>query len=100
MKKNPRLIIRRPLITEKSHLLQDEENKYVFEVARDANKLEIKQAIEDIFEESQIKVESVRTMRMQGKMKRLGRFEGRRPNWKKAIIKLRDGDVIELYTGA
>ncbi|MDP6055078.1 MAG: 50S ribosomal protein L23 [Candidatus Latescibacteria bacterium] len=97
MKKDPRSIIERPLITEKNHLLQDKENKYVFEVARYANKLEIKQAIEVIFD---VRVESVRTMRMQGKMKRMGRFEGRRPNWKKAIVKLTDGDVIDLYTGA
>ncbi|MDP7426150.1 MAG: 50S ribosomal protein L23 [Rhodospirillales bacterium] len=97
MKKDPRSIIERPLITEKNHLLQDKENKYVFEVARYANKLEIKQAIEVIFD---VRVESVRTMRMQGKMKRMGRFEGRRPNWKKAIFKLTDGDVIDLYTGA
>ena len=97
MKKDPRSIIERPLITEKNHLLQDKENKYVFEVARYANKLEIKQAIEDIFD---VRVESVRTMRMLGKIKRMGRFEGRRPNWKKAIVKLTDGDVIDLYTGA
>jgi len=97
MKKDPRSIIERPLITEKNHLLQDKENKYVFEVARYANKLEIKQAIEDIFD---VRVESVRTMRMQGKIKRMGRFEGRRPNWKKAIVKLTDGDVIDLFTGA
>lgn len=97
MKKDPRSIIERPLITEKNQLLQDKENKYVFEVARYANKLEIKQAIEDIFD---VRVESVRTMRMQGKIKRMGRFEGRRPNWKKAIVKLTDGDVIDLYTGA
>jgi large subunit ribosomal protein L23 len=85
------------LITEKNQLLQDKENKYVFEVARYANKLEIKQAIEDIFD---VRVESVRTMRMQGKIKRMGRFEGRRANWKKAIVKLTDGDVIDLFTGA
>ena len=97
MKKDPRSIIERPMITEKNQLLQDKENKYVFEVARYANKLEIKQAIEDIFD---VRVESVRTMRMQGKIKRMGRFEGRRPNWKKAIVKLTDGDVIDLYTGA
>lgn len=97
MKKDPRSIIERPLITEKNQLLQDKENKYVFEVARYANKLEIKQAIEDIFE---VRVESVRTMRMQGKIKRMGRFEGRRPNWKKAIVKLTDGDVIDLFSGA
>ena len=97
MKKDPRSIIERPLITEKNQLLQDKENKYVFEVARYANKLEIKQAIEVIFD---VRVESVRTMRMQGKIKRMGRFEGRRPNWKKAIVKLTDGDVIDLFTGA
>jgi large subunit ribosomal protein L23 len=97
MKKDPRSIIERPLITEKNQLLQDKENKYVFEVARYANKLEIKQAIEDIFD---VRVESVRTMRMQGKIKRMGRFEGRRANWKKAIVKLTDGDVIDLFTGA
>jgi large subunit ribosomal protein L23 len=97
MKKDPRSIIERPLITEKNQLLQDKENKYVFEVARYANKLEIKQAIEDIFD---VRVESVRTMRMLGKIKRMGRFEGRRPNWKKAIVKLTDGDVIDLFSGA
>ena len=97
MKKDPRSIIERPLITEKNQLLQDKENKYVFEVARYANKLEIKQAIEVIFD---VRVESVRTMRMQGKIKRMGRFEGRRPNWKKAIVKLTDGDVIDLFSGA
>ena len=97
MNRDPRSIVERPLITEKNQLLQDTENKYVFEVARDANKLEIKQAIEKIFD---VRVESVRTMRMQGKLKRFGRFEGRRSNWKKAIIKLTDGDVIDLFTGA
>ena len=97
MKKDPRSIIERPLITEKNQLLQDKENKYVFEVARYANKLEIKQAIEYIFD---VRVESVRTMRMLGKIKRMGRFEGRRPNWKKAIVKLTDGDVIDLFSGA
>ena len=85
-----------PLVTEKNHVLQEEENKYVFEVARDVNKLEIKQAIEEIFD---VRVVSVRTLRMKGKVKRLGRFEGRRPDWKKAIVKLVDGDIIDLYTG-
>ncbi|MDD9949330.1 MAG: 50S ribosomal protein L23, partial [candidate division Zixibacteria bacterium] len=65
-------------------------------VARDVNKLEIKRAIEEIFD---VQVESVRTLRMKGKVKRLGRFEGRRPDWKKAIVKLADGDIIDLYTG-
>ncbi len=96
MTKDPRAIIARPLVTEKNHVLQEAENKYVFEVARDVNKLEIKHAIEEIFD---VRVESVRTLRVKGKVKRLGRFEGRRPDWKKAIVKLVDGDVIDLYTG-
>ena len=95
--KNPRSIIGRPLITEKNHILRDEENKYVFEVSLDANKLEIRKAIEEIFD---VQVASVKTMRMKGKMKRLGRYEGRRPDWKKAIVKLVDGDVIDLFSGA
>ena len=97
MTKDPRAIVARPLVTEKNHVLQEEQNKYVFEVARDVNKLEIKRAIEDIFD---VRVESVRTLRMKGKVKRLGRFEGRRPDWKKAIVKLADGDMIDLYTSA
>ena len=97
MKKDPRMIIGKPLITEKNHTLRDEENKYVFEVACDANKLEIRQAVEEIFD---VQVASVHTMRMKGKVKRLGRFEGRRPDWKKAIVKLVDGDIIDLFAGA
>lgn len=96
MTKDPRAIVSRPLVTEKNHVLQEEQNKYVFEVARDVNKLEIKRAVEEIFD---VQVASVRTLRMKGKVKRLGRFEGRRPDWKKAIVKLADGDVIDLYTG-
>ena len=95
--KNARTIIGQPLLTEKNHILRDEENKYVFSVALEANKLEIRQAIEEIFD---VQVVSVTTMRMKGKVKRLGRFEGRRPNWKKAIVKLADGEVIDLFAGA
>ena len=96
MTKDPRAILARPLVTEKNHVLQEAENKYVFEVARDVNKLEIKRAVEEIFD---VQGESVRTLRVKGKVKRLGRFEGRRPDWKKAIVKLADGDIIDLYTG-
>jgi len=95
--KNARTIIGQPLLTEKNHVLRDEENKYVFAVALEANKLEIWQAIEEIFD---VRVVSVTTMRMKGKVKRLGRFEGRRPDWKKAIVKLADGEVIDLFAGA
>ena len=96
MTKDPRAILARPLVTEKNHVLQEAENKYVFEVARDVNKLEIKRAVEEIFD---VQVESVRTLRVKGKGKRRGRCEGRRPDWKKAIVKLADGDIIDLYTG-
>lgn len=97
MKKDPRTIIGDPVITEKNHDLRDDENKYVFEVARDANKVEIRQAIQDIFD---VRVTAVRTIRMKGKKKRLGRFEGFRASWKKAIVTLAAGDTIDLYAGA
>ena len=94
--KNPRDIIIRPLITEKS--MDDSEfNRYTFEVAKNANKIEIKNAVEEIFD---VKVEKVSTMNMNGKMKRMGRFEGRRKNWKKAIVKLtEDSKAIEFFEG-
>ncbi len=94
---NVRSIISRPLLTEKNHALRDDENKYVFEVALHANKLEIKSAVEEIFD---VRVDAVRTMRRKGKVKRLGRFEGKRPDWKKAIVTLADGDTIDLFAGA
>lgn len=95
--KSARSIIGSPLLTEKNNALREDENKYVFEVNRDANKLEIGRAIEEIFN---VHVVSVRTIRMKGKVKRLGRFEGKRPDWKKAIVKLAPGEVIDLFTGA
>ncbi len=95
--RDARTIIGKPLLTEKNHTLRDEENKYVFQVALDANKLEIKSAVEEIFD---VQVNAVKTMRVKGKVKRLGRFEGKRPDWKKAIITLADGDAIDLFAGA
>ena len=94
--KNPRDIIIRPLITEKS--MDDSEFiRYTFEVAKNANKIEIKNAVEEIFD---VKDEKVATMNMNGKMKRMGRFEGRRKNWKKAIVKLtEDSKAIEFFEG-
>ena len=94
--KNPRDIIIRPIITERS--MDDSAlNKYTFEVAKTANKIEIKEAVEEIFD---VKVEKVATMNMNGKLKRMGRFEGRRKNWKKAIVKLtEDSKAIEFFEG-
>ncbi|MBM3265272.1 MAG: 50S ribosomal protein L23 [candidate division Zixibacteria bacterium] len=97
MKKDPRTILGDPLITEKNHELREEQNKYVFEVARDANKMEILQAVQEIFD---VRVTGVRTIRMKGKKKRMGRFEGYRASWKKAIVTLAAGDSIDLYAGA
>lgn len=91
---DPRKIIRMPLISEKSTNLRLDQNKYVFEVDRKANKLQIKEAVEELFG---VKVEDVTTMTMHGRPKRLGRFEGRRPDWKKAMVKLKKGETIELF---
>jgi len=92
--KDPRDIIRRPVVTEKSTDLMAEK-KYVFEVDPKANKTEIKQAVEQIFG---VKVEKVNTMNVRGKVKRFGRYSGRRRNWKKAIVKLtEDSKTIEVF---
>jgi large subunit ribosomal protein L23 len=92
--KNPREIIRVPLVSEKGTNMRMDQNKYVFKVDRKANKLEIKRAVEELFK---VKVEDVATMMMHGKPKRMGRFEGRRPDWKKAIVRLKKGETIELF---
>lgn len=90
-------VIRRPLITEKSTELRDEANVVAFEVARDANKIEIKRAIESQFDR---KVAEVRVARMHGKTRRQGRFVGRRPDWKKAYVRLAEGEKpIEFFEG-
>jgi large subunit ribosomal protein L23 len=92
--KNPRTIIKTPVVSEKGTGLRTDQDKYVFRVEKSANKLEIKRAIEELFK---VKVEDVTTMIMYGKPKRLGRSEGRRPDWKKAIVKLKKGETIELF---
>jgi large subunit ribosomal protein L23 len=94
MMKEPRSIVRRALITEKGTVLRERRNQYTFEVARDANRIEIKRAVESIFS---VKVDEVRTMQMRGKEKRQGRFAGRRSDWKKAIVTLKPDQKIELF---
>ena len=90
-------VIRGPLVTEKAAMLKDEHRTVCFRVALNANKTEIKSAVEKLFG---VKVESVRTVRMNGKLKRYGRFEGKRPNWKKAFVTLREGEkMIEFFEG-
>ncbi len=90
-------IIKRPVITEQS-MEATEMKRYVFEVAKDSNKIEIAKAIEEIFA---VKVSKVNTLNMQGKLKRSGRYPaGRRPSWKKAIVTLTaDSKPIELFEG-
>lgn len=94
MKKDIRDIIRRPLITERASELQEDHNKFVFEVRVDANKLEIKKAAETLFD---VRVLNVNTSTVAGKLKRMGRFQGRRANWKKAIVTLAPGDAIDFF---
>lgn len=102
-------IIKRPLLTEKSARLRetgggaashaegtDYAQQVVFEVARDANKIEVKAAVEKLFK---VSVTQVRTLVVRGKMKRIGRFSGRRPGWKKAFVTLKPGDNIEFFEG-
>ena len=89
-------IIRRPIITEQS-MDQVAERKYTFEVASSANKIEIKKAVEEIFK---VEVEKVTTMNYDGKPKRQGVFAGKRADWKKAVVKLKEGSkTIEFFEG-
>lgn len=87
-------IIRKPRVTEKGLKNVERHRAYAFEVSPDANKVEIRKAVEALFS---VKVDSVRTMNMIGKAKRMGRFWGRRPAWKKAIVKLVEGHAIEDF---
>lgn len=88
-------ILIKPIVTEKSTALM-EEGKYTFQVPLTATKIEIRQAVEKVFN---VKVQAVNTMRYEGKMKRLGRTQGRRSDWKKAIVTLKAGETIELFEG-
>ena len=91
-------VIRRPLITEKTSLQREDGRTLVFHVAPDANKIEIKRAVEKLLGS---KVASIRTSLMHGKIKRQGRYAGQRPDWKKAYVKLREGEKLpEFLEGA
>lgn len=95
VKREARDIIVKPIVTEKSVAMM-EENKYVFRVALSANKIEIKKAVEEIFK---VKVVNVNTLRVKGKEKRMGRSVGRTSDWKKAIVQLAEGEHIEVFEG-
>lgn len=89
-------IIKKPVITEKATNLKDKENKFVFIVAKKANKYQIKNAIEDMFK---VDVENVRTVTMSGKLRRTGKYAGYRPDFKKAIVKVKKGQTIKIVEG-
>ena len=91
-----RKVIKRPIVTEKSSALKEAKNQVVFEVDRKATKPAIKLAVEKAFN---VKVENVNTLLMRGKKKTMGKYVGQRPNWKKAIVTLREGDTIEMAEG-
>ncbi len=94
--KNPYQTIRQPLITEKSTILREKRDVYCFKVNPRANKIEIARAIEALFQK--VKVADVRTSKVRGKVKRMGRFQGRRPDWKKAWVRLTpDSKEIEFF---
>ena len=97
MNRDPRRVLLKPLMTEKSMQQKEELNAISFRVAVDANKVEIRQAVERAFN---VKVATVRTASHDGKWKRMGKFEGRRPAWKKAVVTLQAGHKIELVEGA
>lgn len=96
MSRSPYDILRRPVITEKATLLRETGNAVVFEVDPRATKAEIKQAVEKVFD---VHVTGVRTAIVRGKNARVGRFTGRRKNWKKAYVTLREGDHVEFFEG-
>jgi large subunit ribosomal protein L23 len=91
-------VIRRPLVTEKTTILREDGQTLVLHVATDANKIQIRHAVEQLFGS---KVEAVRTTSVRGKLKRQGRFSGRRPDWKKAYVRLKAGEKMpEFIEGA
>jgi large subunit ribosomal protein L23 len=94
----PEQVIRRPIIlTEKATLLREKHNQVIFEVARSANKVEIRDAVQRLFN---VQVEDVNTMIMRGKERRMGRGHARTQNWKKAIVTLKAGDSIDFFSDA
>lgn len=97
MSKHAAEIIKRPLLTEKGTALGEQENKFLFEVADGANKIEIKRAVEQLYD---VKVAQVNTQIVRGKIKRVGRSSGKCANWKKAIVKLAEGSSIDFFAAS
>ena len=93
MKYIPQSIIVRPVITERATVMRDKNNKYLFEIAVQANKQEVKAAIEELFK---VKVESVNTMNVLGKFRRIRGKLGKKSDWKKALVTLKEGNKIDI----
>ncbi|MFZ5752949.1 MAG: 50S ribosomal protein L23 [Bacillota bacterium] len=93
--RNPHEVLIKPVVTEKTTNLM-EENKYTFEVDRDANKIEIKHAVESIFK---VNVVDVKTLTVKSKPKRMGKYVGRTSSWKKAIVTLKPGERLPIFEG-
>lgn len=89
-------VIQRPIVTEKSTMAREERNEVTFAVDPRASKHDVRRAVEELFS---VQVEDVRTMRMPRKMRRVGRFIGARPQWKKAVVRLAEGQAIEFFEG-
>lgn len=96
MKRDLQDVLVRPLLTEKLTAMRESGNKVGFVVRASANRIEIKRAVESALK---VRVERVHVMNVSGKMKRLGRFAGKRPDWKKAIVTLKEGEKLEMYEG-
>ena len=96
MSLHPNEVLLAPVVSEKSYT-QIQANQYTFQVHKDAHKTQIRQAVEELFE---VKVERVNVIKVPAKPKRRGAFKGTKPGWKKAVVQLRAGDVIEIFQGA
>jgi large subunit ribosomal protein L23 len=96
MSLHPNEVLLAPVVSEKSYA-QIEQRKYTFKVHKDAHKTQIRQAVEELFE---VKVEDVKVLKVQAKPKRRGLTKGTRPGWKKAVVKLREGQEIQIFGGA
>lgn len=97
MKLDLRKILIQPLLTEKVTAMREQSNTVGFLVHPDANRIQVKQAVEALLK---VKVERVNVLNVRGKVKRLGRFSGKRSDWKKAFVKLKEGEKLELYESA
>lgn len=89
-------VLKRAVVTERTTLLKETNNQVVFEVSNTATKGDIKTAVEKAFN---VKVEAVNTMLVRGKVKKMGRYEGKRANWKKAVVTLKEGNTIQVMEG-